>query len=286
MVCPQAPVLSAFQLTGAQLGSPIWLPEAQAVAVLDGDGHQWLLKNEYASALSSDIQSHAYLDCADSGYLITGEGSEATLRCVTVTSEGVGRAAQIPLCGSSLSSVSMLLPSSNGGLLVALQSGCLINLSRDSEPVSLYSNTFTAHAGCLSSDERTLHLCRSDGVYECTVNLEIGECSDLKKMHLDLPSAFVPNAIATDTTGNLYVCGDDGVTICTASGEMLARMSTPAPVTGCCFGGASFSEFFFTTGDTLWRVKANVQGVQPSSTQFLQRMDKLTAAGEFRHEGW
>ena len=47
------------------------------------------------------------------------------------------------------------------------------------------------------------------------------------------------------------------------------------------------SEFLVTSGDTVWSVQSNSQGVKPPSPEFLEYMDKLSlASGDFRHVGW
>jgi sugar lactone lactonase YvrE len=55
---------------------------------------------------------------------------------------------------------------------------------------------------------------------------------------------------------------------------------------GLCFGGPSLSELLVTAGDTLWSVQTNTQGVSPPSADFMKRMEKMAAEGEFRHVGW
>jgi len=87
-------------------------------------------------------------------------------------------------------------------------------------------------------------------------------------------------------SGNLFVGASEGVLVVDDTGDAMMRLPLPLPASGLCFGGPSLSELLVTAGDTLWSVQTNTQGVSPPSADFMKRMEKMAAEGEFRHVGW
>ena len=92
--------------------------------------------------------------------------------------------------------------------------------------------------------------------------------------------------VACDVNGNLYVSAASGVLVVDDTGDAMVKQPIPNGASGLCFGGPSFSELFVTSGDFVWRVKTNTQGVSPPSPEFMKQMDKLGTGDEFRHVGW
>mmetsp|Transcript_33709 Transcript_33709/g.88638 ORF Transcript_33709/g.88638 Transcript_33709/m.88638 type:complete len:341 (+) Transcript_33709:1-1023(+) len=290
MMPPLAPGAESQPLyTVEGVSAPVWLPAFQGIAVLDDAGEQLLLDEEAAYTLGSGVCAHATVATSEGAVLVACDDvSGAVLPlCASVQPDEVGAAMPLPVTTEGIGApLEMLTAVSNGRLLAGATDGRLLRLSADDAPTTLLTGVSGMRSACMSADDRTLFLCTDGGVLRASIDLDEGTCESPEWLSLELPEGAAPTAIAIDTSDHLFVCTAEGVTVCSPSGEALARASTPEAVTGCCFGGASLADLYLAAGDTLWRLKTNTQGVEPPTAAFLKKMDKLTAAGEFRHEGW
>lgn len=297
-LAPGAEAAALLTVEGATFASPAWVPSVQGVAVLDDrEGQQYLLDAHGTTPLiPSGVWAHAAIagaprlrrsdgapETAAIVLVVGGFGGE--LSCVGVEEDELGTAATLPVVADDLgSSVLLLTPLSNGRLLAVLEDGRLLCLSAGEEPATLLSGVADICGASISSDDRSLYLCVGGGVSRCALDLDAGECAPPEPIVLEVTKEVT--GIAIDRNDNLFVCTAEGVTVCNESGDAVARATTPAPVAGCCFGGSSLNDLYVAAGDTIWRLKTNSQGVRPPSAAFIKKMDKLSAAGEFRHVGW
>jgi hypothetical protein len=278
-----SPILS---VQGGVLSSPAWLPE-MGLAFIDR-GRQFMRVGESAREMSSG-GSIATQAAFGGGALATCGGASRSLRCVFA--DGKRPIGPLPLAGAStVSSVAFMTELSDARLVVGIDRGGgamdVLRLSPEEEPLTLLSGVELASGACLSADERTLHLCGGESVRRSTVNIDVDRCTAPELLpQLDLQGSRTL-ALAADVENNLYVCTEDGLMVVGENGEARLRLPTPVPATGVCFGGPSLRELIVTAGDTLWSLKTSTQGVKPVSAEFIQRLDKMAAIGEFRHAGW
>lgn len=293
MIPPLAPGTAAsavFRIDGGALSSPVWVAEEQAVAYVDR-GQQALVRPDSLESLSmpasdASVSSHALLG---GSALATCTGAGRGLRCVVHDPLSVG---SLPLEGAGdVSGVSALCPLSDGRLLVATDDGRLQFLSREAPAVTLLEGlpAGSVRGAVASSDEKTLFLLIGNSVAVCKLQLDEGTCSapqPMMQLGSSLADGSVVSDFACDVSGNLYIGASEGVLVVDDTGDAMIKLAFPQPVSGVCFGGRSVSELIVTTGDTLWRIQTSTQGAQPASPGFIKYMDKLAAAGEYRHEGW
>ena len=282
---------TALRIENGELSAPVWMPDEEAVAFMDRGQHVLMDRSRnlelLPAATDGAICAHALLG---GSMLAACGGAARLLRGVVVEPRSV---APLPFEGASeLSGISTLCPLSDARLLVGTDDGRLLCLSEASPPVTLLSG-FPAGSlrdACVSTDEKSLYvLCGDASVARCAFDVDAGTCSSpvaLPQLAESLGASSVVSSIACDVSGNLYVGATEGVLLVDETGDAMIRLPTPAPATGLCFGGTSMSELFVSAGDTIWRVQTSTQGVQPPSPEFLKYMEKLAAAGDYRHVGW
>jgi gluconolactonase len=78
----------------------------------------------------------------------------------------------------------------------------------------------------------------------------------------DLASVVVPDGMAVDCHGNIYLTEHlaKQVRIFTPEGNQIATIKTDANVTNAAFGGADGKTLFLTGAGTLWSIKLDVTG--------------------------
>ena len=296
---PGTTATAALSIPGGSLSAPVWLPEAQALAVLNNDQQALVRPGEGTIREPESLPLPPQSSSAVSAHAILGEGALATcggpsrsLACVLADPPSV---VALPLEGAEeLTGVGLVCPLSNARLLVGTDTGSLVCLSKDAPPVTLISGFApgSLKGACLSSDEKKLYLCDGQAVACCALDVDGGTCSPpaaLPQLAASLGEAAVSGGVtgvACDVNGNLYVSAASGVLVVDDTGDAMVKLPIPNGASGLCFGGPSFSELFVTSGDFVWRVKTNTQGVQPPSAEFIKWMEKLTASGDYRHVGW
>ena len=294
-VSPGEDAQIAVSVPGSSLSAPVYLPELQTLALIDR-GRQ-VIQNG-ASSLDAlpggdDVTTQSLL----AGSAIATCGGAARTLAAVVLADSTGeltfapRLAPLPLAGvEAVSSVTFINQLSAARLLIGTSDGVVSLLSDEASPVPLLSGLGPeVSAACVSADESRLYLCTGgEGAQYVTLsslNLDEGHCSAPTPLS-SLPTDAGVTGIAADVSGNLYVACKEGVLVVDETGDTMIRISTPLAATGVCFGGPSFSDLIVTAGDTAWSVKTNTQGVRPASPEFLKMMEKLTAAGDYRHVGW
>jgi len=72
----------------------------------------------------------------------------------------------------------------------------------------------------------------------------------------------VPDGFRVDTEGFLWCSAADGVRCLSASGELIGKITLPAPVANCCFGGDTGTDLFITASDRVYRVRTSRCGAE------------------------
>jgi gluconolactonase len=70
----------------------------------------------------------------------------------------------------------------------------------------------------------------------------------------------VPDGLKTDTDGNIWVAGPQGIWIFNARGDKLGIVALPKTPTNCCWGGRDWHDFYVTAGSSVYRISTNVRG--------------------------
>lgn len=303
MLPPLAPSTEAkavVSMPGASFSNPVYLPELETLALVDRGQQVLQTSASTVDALPArDVSSHATLeyvvrakqnkgndDFAIRSALATITGSDRSLQLVLANTSPPS-IAPIPLEGlESLAPVSCVAQLSSARLLAGTVDGQVVLLSPDAPPTPLISGFASpVTAACLSADERKLYLCSGGSVASANLALDDALCSAPEF----LPSLTADSAVvdvAADVSGNLYVCGKEGVLVVDETGDAMIQVALPQPATGICFGGPSNNELIVTAGDTVWSIKTDTQGAKPASPGFVNMMDKLAASGDYRHVGW
>jgi len=72
----------------------------------------------------------------------------------------------------------------------------------------------------------------------------------------------VPDGFRIDTEGFLWCSAADGVRCLSADGELIGKITLPAAVANCCFGGESGTDLFITASDRVYRVQTTRRGAE------------------------
>lgn len=122
------------------------------------------------------------------------------------------------------------------GVALSPDEGTLYVTVSDPEAAHLYAYTLTAR-GDVSGPPRLL--------YDFTA-------------HMGPDAPGLPDGMAVDGDGRIYVAGPGGVHVLSAEGERLALISTGTAAANCAFGGPKGSTLFITSGAFLARVELNL----------------------------
>ena len=212
-IAPGTKVAAMHDSVGNALRAPVWLPELQSVAVLDGGVQVLLPPAGGASALAPVAEAHALV-----GGSALATISSGTLRGVFIDPSS-GNPQMVPLAlegAAAVGPVTFVAQVSEGRLLVGVDEGngdCSVLCLRSyAPPLTLLTGVSGGVLGaCVTDDERSLLLCTAGGVSRCSLDLADGRCSAPEA--LDAPTtAGHLSAIAADVAGNVYV--STGVCVC------------------------------------------------------------------------
>ena len=282
---PQAEVTLALQVPGGAPTSVAWLAGRSLLAVLDGG--RILAYDSVEGVCTELLPSRGgpvplalapfgakYLAvCGPTGLL--GVDVDEALPVDLGLAGAVGLSARAAAAVSADAVLAAVGEGSEGELLV---------LRAEEAPVPLLVGCGSVSSVCVGHDESSVLLSVGSTVYRATLNVELTAAAQPVEVASTAPHEAA--CVATDSLDNVYVCSSAGVQVLDERGEAVQLLSTPEPATSCCFGGAGMSTLFVTAGESVWAVQTNMQGAAPPSEEFMRRMDKLVAAGDFRHVGW
>ena len=103
---------------------------------------------------------------------------------------------------------------------------------------------------CLSPDEHTLYIC-SNKPFEKFVSEYDPHTCKFKKIFTEETS----DGIECDRAGNVYLCNKDGIIICNAAGERLARIQLPTVPANICWGGKNNNDLFITARQNIFLIR-------------------------------
>lgn len=130
----------------------------------------------------------------------------------------------------------------------------------------------------LSPDEKTLYVAQSDPAAPLLYALPVvadGATGDPRVLH-DFSAALkkgwpgLPDGMAIDHQGWIFVTAPGGVWVLTPEGEALGRISTGENTSNCTFGGADGSVLYFTSDMYICRIQTRTRGLK-SPTRHAQR---------------
>ncbi len=75
----------------------------------------------------------------------------------------------------------------------------------------------------------------------------------------------VPDGMKVDIQGNIYSTGPGGVWVFSPSGEKLGLIETPETAANLAWGDADYKTLYITATSSLYRIRLNIQGVQPGN---------------------
>ncbi|MCC5950240.1 MAG: SMP-30/gluconolactonase/LRE family protein [Nitriliruptoraceae bacterium] len=133
-------------------------------------------------------------------------------------------------------------------------------------PEPMLTGIYRPNGLIFDADERRLFVSDSSERYRTifVVDVDGDELGDPSPFAV-LP-AGVPDGMAFDLEGHLYVAGLDGVYVYATDGgpgqdPLLGRIDVPEMVTNCCFGGADGRTLFITATSSLYAAELPVAGL-------------------------
>lgn len=73
----------------------------------------------------------------------------------------------------------------------------------------------------------------------------------------------VPDGMKVDVQGNVYCSGPAGIWVFSPNGQLLGKIIVPEVVTNLAWGDLDYKSLYITATQSLYRIRLNVQGVQP-----------------------
>ena len=109
----------------------------------------------------------------------------------------------------------------------------------------------------LSPDQKTLFLALTAA--NQVISFDLSENGDIKnsKVFANVP---VPDGLAVDVIGDIYVAGLDGIYLFSSQGTLLGKIKTARQPANCKFGGPSGKILFITARDFLYGVDMPIPG--------------------------
>lgn len=139
------------------------------------------------------------------------------------------------------------------------QEACfLYKAQRDGSQVTRIDSKFKQPNGIIGDPVRNL-LYVADIGDKKTYRFRIGNDGTLSERELfcELGS----DGMTTDTDGNVYLTGKEGVTVLDSSGKQLEIIRVPEPWTAnVCFGGKTRQTLFITSSKSVYAIPMRVQG--------------------------
>lgn len=73
----------------------------------------------------------------------------------------------------------------------------------------------------------------------------------------------VPDGMKVDVQGNIYCSGPGGLWVFSPNGQLLGKIIVPEVVTNLAWGDKDYKSLYITATQSLYRIRLNVEGVQP-----------------------
>ncbi len=124
------------------------------------------------------------------------------------------------------------------------------------EPIAKW--TTRPNGIALSPNGRTLYVADSDRRAVRSFEIDRGGNASNERMFAANIEG-IPNAIAIDEKGNVYVAGRN-INVYSPEGKHVDRIEFGDPISGCAFGEGDLQSLFVTAGRSLYRVRLDVKG--------------------------
>ena len=136
--------------------------------------------------------------------------------------------------------------------------------------IALIDDTLEGPNGiAFSPDERYLYVGNWDPErkvvmrYEAGADGEFAGPGEVLYDMTDAPGEAAIDGIKVDVSGNLYVCGPDGIWIVSAEGELLGLFKLPEEPHNLAWGGDDARTLYVTALTSVYRVRLGIPGIRP-----------------------
>ena len=82
----------------------------------------------------------------------------------------------------------------------------------------------------------------------------------------DPSKSGVPDGMKVDQQGNVYSTGAGGVWVFSPSGNVLGKIEVPEVSTNLAWGDSDYKTLYITAGNSVYRIRLKIPGVQPGKT--------------------
>jgi gluconolactonase len=104
----------------------------------------------------------------------------------------------------------------------------------------------------LSPDETKLYV--SDSNADLVWIFDIAPDGSLSEARTFVTTGDVPDGIAVDSAGNLFITSHKGIEVFAPDGDIWGVIPVPQPPANCAFGGADGRTLYITARSGLYRV--------------------------------
>ena len=155
-----------------------------------------------------------------------------------------------------------------GGVFYTLtKAGQVVYVPINGKAKVVTSDAETANGIILSPDEKTLYV--SEYVPKQVIAYQVGQDGQLSnrrvlaKMDDGQPELKGADGMTVDRAGNVYCAGPTDVWIWAPDGKLVDKISCPAKLVSCAFGGTNLSDLYIACRGGLYLQKMKVSGVSP-----------------------
>jgi gluconolactonase len=124
-----------------------------------------------------------------------------------------------------------------------------------------------------SPDEKKLYVSDSQKQHILVFHVKPDGTLDKAQVFAQLPGSTdkgVPDGMKVDVQGNVYCSGSGGIWVFSPNAQLLSKIIVPDVVTNLAWGDKDYKTLYITASNSLYKIRLNIAGIQPSKSSLLE----------------
>jgi gluconolactonase len=124
-----------------------------------------------------------------------------------------------------------------------------------------------------SPDEKKLYVSDSQKQHILVFQVKPDGTLDNGQVFAQLPGSTdkgVPDGMKVDVQGNVYCSGSGGIWVFSPNAQLLSKIIVPDVVTNLAWGDKDYKTLYITASNSLYKIRLNIAGIQPSKSSLLE----------------
>jgi gluconolactonase len=124
-----------------------------------------------------------------------------------------------------------------------------------------------------SPDEKKLYVSDSQKQHILIFQVKPDGTLDNGQVFAQLPGSTdkgVPDGMKVDVQGNVYCSGSGGIWVFSPNAQLLSKIIVPDVVTNLAWGDKDYKTLYITASNSLYKIRLNIAGIQPSKSSLLE----------------